>query len=426
MRVMKTEILAGLTTFMTMSYIIFANPAILSAAGVPPRAALAVTCLGTALATALMGLWARYPFAVAPGMGLNAFLAYTICRGMGYSWETGMAVVVVEGAIITVLVVVGLRQWVMDAIPMSLKHAIGMGIGMFIAFIGLQNGGLVVRNPATLVTLGNLAEPAALVAVAGLLVTVALLTWRVPGAILLGIVFSAVLADAGFGLARLPGSWGEVAALPDFSTVGGFVRGFPEVLSWKLLPVILAFLMTDFFDTMGTIIAVGTQAGFVDAKGRIPRIREILYVDSLAALFGGILGSSSLTTYVESASGVAAGGRRGTTALTVAVLFLLAMFVSPLAAAIPPCAVAPALIIVGYLMVRSLSGIEWLRVEEGIPAFLVFMLMPLTFSISTGVGWGLIAFVAIQSFRGNFRAIHPFLWAVAAVFAVAFSPLVPR
>lgn len=421
-----TEVSAGLTTFMTMSYIIFANPSILSSAGIPLAAGQAATCLGAALACALMGMWARYPFALAPGMGLNAFLVYTVCQGMGYSWQTGMAVVFVEGVIITVLVFVGLRQWVMDAIPMSLKHAIGIGIGLFIAFIGLRNGGLVESHPATVVTLGVLSHPHALVAAAGLMFTIAMITWRIPGAILWGIVFSTVLADWGFGIASLPASFSGMFAMPDLSSVGGFTAGLSSVFSWPLIPVILSFLLVDFFDTMGTVIAVGAQAGFVDYRGRIPRIREVLYVDSLAATLGGVLGCSSITTYIESASGVAAGGRRGLTAVTVAVLFLVAMFVGPLAAAVPACAVAPALVVVGYLMTRSFSGIEWTRVEEGLPAFLTMILMPLTFSISTGIGWGIMAFVAINTFKGKIREIHPLLWVVSVVFALAFSSLVPK
>lgn len=421
-----TEVFAGLTTFMTMSYIIFANPSILSAAGIPLAAAQAATCLGTAIACALMGFWARYPFALAPGMGLNAFLVYTVCLGMGYTWQTGMAVVFVEGVLITLLVVVGLRQWVMDAIPMSLKHAIGIGIGMFIAFIGLRNGGLVDSHPVTVVALGVLSHPHAIVSAAGLLLTIALITWRVPGAILLGIIFSTVLADWGFGLASLPKSFSGVFAAPDFSTLGQFRLGLSSVFSWGLLPVILSFLLVDFFDTMGTVIAVGTQGGFVDYRGRMPRIREVLYVDSLAAALGGALGCSSITTYIESASGVAAGGRRGLTAITVAVLFALAMFIGPLAACVPACAVAPALVVVGYLMTQSVSDIKWIKVEEGLPAFLTMILMPLTFSISTGIGWGIMAFVAINLFKGNGRAIHPLLWVVSLVFAMAFSPLVPK
>ena len=421
-----TEVFAGLTTFMTMSYIIFANPSILSAAGIPLSAAQASTCLGSALACVLMGIWAKYPFALAPGMGLNAFLVYTVCLGMGYSWQTGMAVVFVEGVLITLLVVVGLRQWVMDAIPMSLKHAIGIGIGLFIAFIGLRNGGLVESHPVTAVSLGVLSHPHAIVATVGLLFTIALITWRVPGAILLGIATSTVLADWGFGIAALPKSFSGLFAIPDFSSVGQFTSGLPGVFSWKLLPVILSFLLVDFFDTMGTVIAVGTQGGFTDYRGRMPRIREVLYVDSLSAALGGMLGCSSITTYIESASGVAAGGRRGLTAITVGILFAVAMFVGPLAAAVPACAVAPALIVVGYLMTRSVSDIQWVKVEEGLPAFLAMILMPLTFSISTGIGWGIMSFVAINIFKGNGRTIHPLLWVVSIVFAMAFSPLMPK
>jgi AGZA family xanthine/uracil permease-like MFS transporter len=277
-----------------------------------------------------------------------------------------------------------------------------------------------------LVGLGGLSAPPAVVTMAGLVLTFALLAWRVPGALLYGIAGAAVLGDFVYRLAPLPQSLSTVAAAPDFSTFGGFAAGLKDVFTLPLLPVVFAFMLTDFFDTMGTVIAVGTQAGFVDRKGRMPRMSRVLLVDSLGAMLGGILGSSSVTTYIESASGVAAGGRRGLTALTVAVLFLLAMFFNPLAAAIPSPAVAPALITVGFLMMAGVGRIAWHRLEDGAPAFLVILLMPLTFSISTGVGWGILAYVAIGVLAGRIREIHPVMWVTAAVFALSFSPLVPR
>jgi AGZA family xanthine/uracil permease-like MFS transporter len=422
----RTEIFAGITTFMTMSYIVFANPAILAMAGMPAGAVQTATCASAAVACILMGLFARYPFALAPGMGLNAFLAYTVCQGMGYSWQTGMAVVAVEGAIITVLVVLGLRRWIMDAMPMALKHAIGVGIGLFIAFIGLKQGGIVVGSPVSLVTMGDLTSPEAVVTIAGLLFTFALLAYRVPGALLWGMAGATILGDFVFRLAPLPASLTTLVAAPDFSTFGGFAIGLREVFTPRLLPVVFAFLITDFFDTMGTVIAVGSQAGFVDGRGRMPRLGRVLFVDSVGAMLGGIFGASSVTTYIESASGVAAGGRRGLTAVTVGILFLVAMFLNPLAAAIPSAAVAPALIAVGFLMMAGVGRVAWHRLEEGAPAFLVILLMPLTFSISTGVGWGVLAYVGIMALHGKIRSVHPVMWLTAALFAVAFSPLVPR
>jgi len=438
---LRTELFAGLTTFMTMSYIIFANPAILAGA-IPDSANPALltggnpsllagvttaTCLGAALTTGLMAWLTNYPFALAPGMGLNAMVAFTVCGAMGYEFQIGMAVIFLEGILITILVLLGLRRWVMDALPVSLKHAIGVAIGIFIAFIGLKMGGLVVAGPpSTLVALGRLSSPEALVAVAGLMVTVALMAWRIPGALLIGIAAAALLADVGFGLASMPMGLGDIVARPNFSTVGKFWQGIPAAASLALLPTVFAFLITDFFDTMGTVVGVGQQAGFVDAKGRMPRMDRVLFVDSVGAALGGALGCSSITTYVESASGVAAGGRRGATGYTVAVLFLLAMFLSPLAGAVPKCAVAPALIVVGFLMMQGVARIAWGRLEEGLPAFLTIVLMPLTFSISTGIGWGVLAAVAIPAVRGRWRDIHPVLWFTAAVFAISFSPLVPR
>ncbi len=423
----KTEFLAGLTTFMTMSYIIFANPAILSVAGVPAAGAQTATCLGAALATALMAAMSRYPLALAPGMGLNAFLAYSVCRGMGYDWEIGMAVVVLEGLILMVLVGLGLRRWIMDALPLSLKHAIGVGIGLFIAFIGLKMGGIIVAGPPeTLVRLGSLGAPEALVALAGLAVTAGMLARGVPGGLLIGIVASSLLADVGFGLAHLPGSVAAAVAAPNFSTVWKFWGGLDEALSLRLLPVLFAFLVTDFFDTMGTVIAVGHQGGFLDRKGNLPRLGPVLLADSAAAALGGALGCSSVTTYLESASGVAAGGRGPLTGYTVAACFLVAMFLNPLAAAVPACAVAPALIAVGFLMMRGVARIGWDRVEEGVPAFLTILMTPLSFSIATGVGWGVLATVVVAGLSGRAGRVHPVLWACAAVFAVSFSPLVPR
>lgn len=423
---MKTEILAGLTTFMTMSYILFANPAILGEAGVPVAGAQTATALGAALATAAMAAASRYPFALAPGMGLNAFLAYTVCRGLGYDWEIAMAVVVVEGLLLMVLVGVGLRRWIMDALPLSLKHAIGAGIGAFIAFIGLKMAGIVTASGATLVTLGPLGTPEAVTAVGGLVVTATLLARGVPGALLIGIVAATLLADLGFGLARLPASAAEAVAAPNFSTVWKFWGGLDEAVSVRLLPVLFALLVTDFFDTMGTVIAVGSQGGFVDRKGSLPRLDRVLMADSGAAALGGALGCSSITTYLESASGVAAGGRGPVVGYTVAACFLLAMFFNPLAAAVPACAVAPALIVVGWLMMRSVARVAWERIEEGLPAFLVLLLTPLTFSISTGVGWGVLATVGVLALSGGIRRIHPALWICAAVFALSFSSLVPR
>jgi len=421
-----TEIFAGITTFMTMSYIIFANPHILAAAGVPLAAAQSATCLGAGLACILMAVVARYPFALAPGMGLNAFLAFTVVKGMGLPWQTGMAVIFVEGLIITLLVIMGLRNWIMTALPLSLKHAIGLAIGLFIAFIGLKQGGIIVPDPDTSVAMGDLGKPDAIVAIAGLVVTFALLAWRVPGALLIGIAVATVLADWQFGLARLPASAGAVFAPPDFSTVGAFMPHLKDVFTPALVPVLFAFLLTDFFDTMGTVIAVGSQAGFVDRKGGMPRLGNVLIVDSLAAALGGAVGSSSITTYIESASGVAAGGRRGTTAMAVGILFLVALFLTPLAAAVPACAVAPALVAVGFMMMGSVAKVKWTSLEEGVPAFLTLLITPLSFSISAGVGWGVLAYVLIRVLRGKLREVHPVLWVTAAVFALAFSPLVPK
>ncbi len=420
---LRTEIAAGITTFLTMSYIIVANPAILAQAGVPLAGAVTATCLGAAIATAAMARYSGYPFALAPGMGLNAFLVFTVCKDLGWDWEIAMAVVVLEGLLILALVGFGLRRWVMEALPVSLKHAIGVGIGLFIAVLGLKMGGLIEPSPHTLLTLGDLREPRAQVTLLGIIVTAVLLVRRVPGAILAGIVVAAVTAGFGFGLATAPES---VVASPNFSTIWKFWQGIPEAASLALLPVLFAFAITDFFDTMGTVVAVGGQGGFMDRKGQLPRLGPVLAVDAGAAALGGALGCSSITTYLESAAGVAAGARGAIAGYTVAVLFLGAMFLHPLAAAVPEFAVAPALVVVGCMMMRSVARIGWDRIEEALPAFLVILLTPLTFSISTGVGFGVLALVLVEVFAGRAAKIHPVLWGTAAVFALAFSPWIPK
>ncbi|MGE5508799.1 MAG: NCS2 family permease [Chitinophagales bacterium] len=412
----RTEVVAGITTFMTMAYIIFVNPSILSAAGVPAAGAMVATALAAGLVTILMGVVANYPFALASGMGLNAFVAFGLVKGMGLTWQAAMGLIFAEGLIITLLVLTNFREAVMNAIPITLKRAIGVGIGLFIAFIGFQDAKFVVASPATLVQLGSFHKPEVLVAAVGVLITAFLVARKVKGGILLGILATTVIALLA-GVTKLPaGAW--VSAKLDTSTM--FQLDWRAGLNVGLWTTVFALLITDFFDTMGTVIAIGSEAGFVDKQGRLPRLKNVLLVDSLAAMIGGLFGASSVTTYVESAAGVGEGGRTGLTSVVTGILFLLSVFLAPIAGIIPAAATAPALIIVGFLMMTVIKDIDFTQYDEAIPAFLVLLGIPLTYNISYGIGLGFISYVVIKAMRGKFREIHPLMWIVAIGFAANF------
>ncbi|MBC7328137.1 NCS2 family permease [bacterium] len=411
---LRTEVVAGLTTFMTMSYIVFANPSILQNAGLPLAPTIGMTAIAAAIPTLLMGLWANYPFALAPGMGLNAFLTFEVCKKMGYSWQTGMGVIFIEGLIVTIFVLTGAREAVMNAIPISLKRAISVGIGLFIAFIGLKDAHLVVASEATFVTFGSIKTKEALLALFGLLFTAYLLAKGIRGAILLGIVTSTIVAIP-LGLAELPKG---IVSMPSFETFGRL--DILSALKLSLFPVIFAFLVTDFFDTMGTVIGVGGQGGFLSPDGKLPRLGRVLLVDSLAAMWGAICSASSVTTYIESAAGVSAGGRTGLVSLVVAILFLITAFFSPLLSIVPSVAVAPALIIVGFLMMSVVKDIPWDDVEEAFPAFVILLTIPLTYSISHGIGYGFIIYSLVKLLTGKAREVHPLMFFISLVFIVSF------
>jgi len=444
-----TEVRAGVTTFMAMAYIIFTNPAILSAAGVPFNGAIVATCVVAGLITILMGIATNYPLCLAAGMGLNAIVAFTIVLGMGQTWQTAMGVIVVEGLLVLLLSATALRQAMMEAIPAGLKHAIAVAIGLFVTFIGLQEGGLVAAHPATLVTFGDFRHPVALLALFGLLITGALVVRRVRGALLVGILVTAALGmlpiwhlPAGVGApgtaAASAARWGALIPLParvvdlprDWSTFFAFdVR---SALNLALLPVIFGCLMTDFFDTVGSAIAVGAKAGFLDEHGRIPKVRRLLVIDALGAVAGGAAGSSSNTSYIESAAGASEGGRTGLTAVVCGLLFLAAMFLTPLVAIIgggvqvAPNVVkhpvtAAALITVGFLMMDSIRLIRWDVPGEGLPAFLVLVTMPFTFSISHGIGAGFVAYAVWHLVTGQARQVRPLMWVAAGLFVVVFA-----
>jgi AGZA family xanthine/uracil permease-like MFS transporter len=413
------EIMAGLVTFMTMAYIIFVNPSILSAgmAGVPVEAIAVATCLAAGIMTILMGIFSNYPLALASGMGLNAVLTFQVVLGMKQTWQVAMGIVFIEGVIIAILVLTNFRTWVMDAIPTDLKRAIGVGIGLFIAFIGFKNAGLVISNSETLVAL-NKFSPTHLIALFGLVVTSFLMAKKVKGAILIGIILS-TLAALGFGLVKLPAEMVTTIKPEYFQTI--FALDIKGALSLGLVMVIFTFLITDFFDTMGTVVAVGEEAGYITPDGKIPKIKSVLMIDSLAAVAGGLFGCSSVTTYIESASGVGEGGRTGLTSIVTGILFLLALVFTPIVGIVPAYATAPALIIVGLLMLMVVKHINWDDLSTAIPAFLTMIVIPFSFSISNGIGFGFISFVLIKALMGKFKEVHPLMYFIAIAFGLYFA-----
>lgn len=421
------EVRGGVATFLTMAYILVANPTILAAAGVPFDAAVAGTAAAAAVSCLIMGIVADFPLALASGMGLNAVLAFQIAPAVG-SWQTAMGLVVLDGIVVLGFVLLGLREAVMRAIPHDLRLAIGVGIGLFITFIGLVNARIVVvpagtiaalaRDPAAIlppVTAGTLAHPEAAVALVGTCLTAALVVRRVTGAIVLGILGSTLLAFV-LGAATPPaGAW---LALPHLDTFGqADVRG---ALSLAALPLLLPLVLVDFFDTIGTATAIAEEAELQDAEGRIPGLRRVLAMDAIAASIGGLFGVSSVTSYIESAAGVAEGARTGLHSVTVGLLFALAMFAAPIAAVVPAAATAPALIVVGFLMCAQITHIDFRVPETGIPAFVLLATIPFTYSISHGIGYGFITHVVVKAFAGRWRDIHPLMLGAAVMFGIYF------
>jgi adenine/guanine/hypoxanthine permease len=444
---LRTELLAGLTTFMTMAYILFVNPSVLGAVADSEGRRLAfplvltATALAAGASTLAMGLVANYPFAIAAGLGLNAVVAFQLVGGGGLTWPDAMGVIVVEGLVITILVLTGFREAVMNAIPLSLKKAIGVGIGLFIAFIGFINSGFVGKPqaPNLLVELGRGGELQGLpvgVFIVGLLLTGYLVARRVPGALLIGILGTtafAILANEVFaggrawrtvgpGVARFPR---RVVALPtaeNFSLLGDFSFGFFARLGLAgAILAVFTIMLADFFDTMGTVIGLGGKAGFVDSEGRLPRMQRVLLVDSLAAALGGAFSASSNTTYIESAAGISEGGRTGLVSTVVGLLFLISVFAWPLADVIPPQATAPALIIVGFLMMEMVREIPWDNFNVSIPAFLTMVVMPFTFSITNGIGVGFVTYTVIKVLRGEGKDVHWMMYLAAFGFVIYFA-----
>lgn len=411
----RTEILAGATTFITMAYILFVNPSILAETGMPFGAVTAATCLSAAFGSILMGAYARYPIALAPGMGLNAYFTYVVVKGMGVSWQVALGAVFFSGIAFLILTLTGLRQKIVEAMPPELYAAVAVGIGLFIAFIGLKNAGIVVPDAATTVTLGNLRAPNTLLALAGLLLISTLMAWGVRAAMLIGIVGVSVGAML---LGIVEWKW-QPSYLPQLGETA-FQLDLSGVLKLGLLEIVFVFLFVDLFDNLGTLVAVSKKAGLLNAENRIPRVGRILGADSLATMFGSLMGTSTVVSYIESASGVAAGGRSGVTAVVTGLLFLLALFAVPLVGVIPAAATAPALILVGSLMISHAAEIDWKDAEAAIPAFLTIVAIPLSFSIANGLAFGFIAYTLLKVARGKGGQVGWLVYVLTTLFILRF------
>ena len=406
------EIAAGFTTYLAMAYIAVVNPQILSDAGMDPGAVFVATCLATAIACAAMGLYANYPIALAPGMGINAFFAYGVVLGMGHPWQTALGALFISGVCFVVISVLPIRTWIIDAFPRSLKLATAAGIGLFLAIIAMRNAGIVVGDEATLVALGDATSWSVVLAFAGLILIAALDALNKTGAILIG-----MLAVTAVGLLVGEANWrGTVSAVPPLTPT--FLQlDIAAAFDMVFFGVIFAFLFTDLFDTSGSLIAVGKEGGLLDGDGNLPRLKQAVIVDSGASVLGSLLGTSSVTSYIESASGVKAGGRTGLSAVTVALLFLLTLFLAPLAATIPPFATAAALLFVACVMIRNLTGIDWDDATEYVPAVVLAVTIPFSFSIANGIAAGFITHAAVKLVSGRFRQMKPAVGILAALFA---------
>ncbi len=412
----KTEVIAGFTTFLTMAYIVFVNPSILSLTGMDFNAVFVATCLAAALGTGIMALVANYPIALAPGMGLNAYFTFTVCQGMGISWQVALGAVFISGIIFLAVSLFKVREAIVNAIPHSLKLAISAGVGMFLAIIALKNAGLIVGSPATLVTLGSIHDPKTLLSILGFFLIVALEYRKVPGSIIIGILTVTVLSIL-FGLSKFSG----IASLPPSMAPTFMQMDIQGALNAGLLGVIFVFFFVDLFDTTGTLIGVSHRAGLLDKDGKLPRLKKALLADSVAISAGAVFGTSSTTAYIESAAGTAVGGRTGLTSLVVAALFLAALLFSPLAGSVPAFATAPALCYVAVLMARGLAEIEWDDLTESAPAVMTALAMPFTFSIADGIAFGFISYVAIKALAGRFKDLSVSVVVIAALWLVKFA-----
>ena len=412
----RTEILAGITTFLTMSYILAVNPAMFSELpGMPAGSVFTSTALAAIVGCFVMAIWGKLPFGLAPGMGLNAFFVYTVCMGMGYSWQFALTAVFIEGIIFIIMTATNIREAIANAIPLNLRYAIGCGIGLFIAFIGLKNGQVIVDNPSTLVALGDVTSGSALLTIIGILITGLLYAKKVPGAMLLGILLTTFIGIP-FGITKLSG----VVSLPDSIAPIFMQFEWHNVLSLDMLAIVFTFLFIDLFDTLGTLIGVSTRANMVDSQGRIPRLKQAFMADAIATTAGAMLGTSTTTTYVESAAGVSQGGRSGLTAFVVGCCFVITLLFSPLFLAIPGEATAPVLFLVGLLMIEPIRNIDFSDYTESIPAFICMITMPLAYSISDGILLGMISYVVLNAVSGKFKKITPTMYILALLFVLKY------
>ena len=411
----RTEILAGITTFLTMAYILAVNPNILSATGMDKGALFTTTVVASAFATLLMAFYAKLPFGLAPGMGLNAFFAYTVCLTMGYTWQFALTAVLIEGIIFILLTVTNLREKIVDAIPVTLKNAIGAGIGLFISFIGLQNAGIIVNNDATLISMGNITSGSALLGMIGLVVTSLLLVKKVRGALLFGILITTLIGIP-MGITKFDGI---ISTPPSIEPIFWQFE-WHNIFTKEMIVVVFTFLFVDMFDTIGTLVGVTTKAGMMDKNGKIPHLKQAFMVDAIGTTAGAMLGTSTITTFVESASGVGEGGRSGLTSFVTAVCFLLSLFLAPFFLSVPGAATAPVLILVGLMMMSSVLKVNFSDYSEAIPAFICIIFMPLAYSISDGIVLGMISYVLINLLSGNYRKLSIGMYILAAIFILKF------
>jgi adenine/guanine/hypoxanthine permease len=414
----KIEIMAGITTFMTMAYILIVNPLILSDAGMDFGALFTATAISSIIATLVMAFYAKLPFALAPGMGLNAFFAYTVVLGMGYSWQFALTAVFLEGIIFVILTFLNVREAIINSIPLNLKRAVSVGIGLFIAFIGLINAGIIQAGQGTIVALGKVTNGAPLLALIGLLITGILLAKNVKGALLIGIIITTIIGIP-MGVTQLPEGLRFVSMPPSLKPIF-FKFEWANVFSMDMLIVLFTFLFVDMFDTVGTLIGVSTKAGLLDKEGRLPRVKQALFADAIGTTFGAIVGTSTVTTYVESASGVSEGGRTGLTALSTSIMFMIALLFSPLFIMIPGAATAPALILVGLFMMSPINEINLKDYTEAIPAFLAIIMMPLAYSIAEGIVFGMLSYILLKLLTGKTKDISPLMYVIGILFIIKF------
>lgn len=417
----KTEVLAGITTFMTMAYILVVNPSMLNAAGMDLGGVFTATALSAAIATLIMALWAKYPFALAPGMGLNAFFAFTVVLGpMGKSWQFALTAVLIEGIIFILLSFIKAREAIFDSIPLNLKNAVSVGIGLFISFIGLSGAGIVKTGEGTIVALGELTSGAPLLAIIGIIITGFLLAKNVKGALLIGIVLTTIIGIP-MGVTILPENFNSIVSLPpSLKDVAFKFVGFDQIFSFEMLVVVFTFLFVDIFDTVGTLAGVASKADMLDEKGRLPKVGAALMADAIGTVAGACFGTSTVTTFVESASGVAEGGRTGLTSLTTAAMFAIALFFAPLFTLVPSAATAPALVIVGLFMMSPITKINFSDYTEAIPAFLTIVMMPFAYSIAEGIVFGMVSYVVLKAISGKFKDISPVMLVLSILFVFRF------